>query len=654
MSRRLIFSLLAAAALAAVGGLLWMQASGPQSGAGYRAEAKAYMQQGDLRSARVALMNAAKADPRNVDIFLTQAKVSLDLFDSAAALVALNRAQALGAPKAATAHLWGHAYWLDGDLDSAQAALQRNDIPDRYKAYALRIAARVAMDKGDLAQAQSYFDAALQMAPRDSQLWTDLARLRFVQADQKGAIDAVDYAFKLDPQNVRALEFRGRLMRSQFGVVASLPWFERGLQLNPVDIPLLEEYGLSLGDAGRYRDMLAVARKIISLDRTNAKAYYMQAVLAARAGEYELASRILPKAGSNFEQVPAAMLLNAICAYELGNYNKAVDHLQELLGMQPRNRRVRILLAQALYRAGDPLGALDTIKEIASRPDADSYSLMLTARAFEASDQPLRASAPLDDGALATFRPALPLPEPISLEAAAFEAQREPNNARIVLPYIRLLAAQGNNDAAWTEAVRLQNANPGVADAHVIVGDIEMARGNTQSAVNAYQQARQITFTEPVMLRLVDALGKLDRQKEASETLSAYLQYNPTNLTALRLAGYRHLDVGNWNGAILMLERVRKRLGNNDAILLANLARAYAGANQMGKALGYARTAYDLAPANVMVTQIYGQLELKSGKRPKAAMELLQKAQAMMPENQEVAAQLSRAIAAYRKSAKRQ
>ncbi|HPV67426.1 MAG TPA: hypothetical protein PLU56_03975, partial [Sphingorhabdus lacus] len=269
-------------------------------------------------------------------------------------------------------------------------------------------------------------------------------------------------------------------------------------------------------------------------------------------------------------------------------------------------------------------------------------------------DQPLRASAPLDDGALATFRPALPLPEPISLEAAAFEAQREPNNARIVLPYIRLLAAQGNNDAAWTEAVRLQNANPGVADAHVIVGDIEMARGNTQSAVNAYQQARQITFTEPVMLRLVDALGKLDRQKEASETLSAYLQYNPTNLTALRLAGYRHLDVGNWNGAILMLERVRKRLGNNDAILLANLARAYAGANQMGKTLGYARTAYDLAPANVMVTQIYGQLELKSGKRPKAAMELLQKAQAMMPENQEVAAQLSRAIAAYRKSAKRQ
>lgn len=654
MSRKLLLSLVAVVALAVLGGLLWMQGSGPQSGAGYRAEAEAYLQQGDLRSARVALMNAAKAEPDNVETYLTQAKVSLDLFDSAGALAALNRAQALGASRGATAHLWGHAYWLEGELDSAQAALQRPDIPDRNQAYALRIAARVAMDKGDLVQAQSYFDAGLQMAPKDSQLWTDLARLRFVQADQKGAIEAVDYAFKLDPQNVRALEFRGRLMRSQFGVVASLPWFERGLQLNPVDVPLLEEYGLSLGDAGRYRDMLAVARKIISLDRNNAKAYYMQAVLAARAGEYELASRILPKAGPNFAQVPAAMLLNAICAYELGNYNKAVDHLQELLGLQPRNRRVRMLLAQALYRAGDPLGALDTIREIASRPDADSYSLILTARAFEASDQPLRASAPLDDGALATFRPALPLPEPISLEAAAFEAQRDPNNARIVLPYIRLLAAEGDNDAAWGEAVRLQKANPGVADAHVIVGDIEMARGNTASALAAYEQARQISFTEPVMLRLVDTLVRLGRQKEAGETLSAYLQFNPTNLTALRLSGYRHLDTGNWADAIRMLERVRKRLGNNDAILLANLARAYAGAGQMERAIGYARTAYDIAPANAMVTKVYGQLELKRGKRPKAAVELLQKARSMMPDNQEVAAQLRRAVAIYQKSAERQ
>jgi predicted Zn-dependent protease len=74
----------------------------------------------------------------------------------------------------------------------------------------------------------------------------------------------------------------------------------------------------------------------------------------------------------------------------------------------------------------------------------------------------------------------------------------------------------------------------------------------------------------------------------------------------------------------------------------------------MERAIGYARTAYDIAPANAMVTKIYGQLELKRGKRPKAAVELLQKARSMMPDNQEVAAQLRRAVAIYQKSAERQ
>ena len=117
MSRKLLFSLVAAVALAVLGGLLWIQGSGPQSGAGYRAEAQAFLQQGDLRSARVALMNAAKAEPDNVETYLTQAKVSLDLFDSAGALAALNRAQALGAAD----HERGLAY-LAGSEDVAELA----------------------------------------------------------------------------------------------------------------------------------------------------------------------------------------------------------------------------------------------------------------------------------------------------------------------------------------------------------------------------------------------------------------------------------------------------------------------------------------------------------------------------------------------------
>lgn len=468
----------------------------------------------------------------------------------------------------------------------------------------------------------------------DSIDWTKQGRARLEAADQRGAIEAADRALQLDSRNIRAIELRGELMRSQFGVVAALPWFERGLQIAPDDVRLLEDYALTLGDAGRYRDMLANARKIIALDGDNSPAFYMQAVLAARAGEYELAKRILPRAGDTFNEMPGAMLLDAICEYELGNHNRAVDQLQRLLAMQPRNRRVRTLLAQAMYRAGDPYGALDTIREIAERPDADSYSLMTTARAFEASDQPDRAVDALNDAMIATLRPTLPLPEPISMASAADEVSRDPNNARVVVPYIRLLMTDGQIDTAIGEALRLQASNPGVADAHLLVGDIEMARLNVPAAIVAYQKARAISFTEPVMLRLVDALSRTGNEKAAGETLSAFLSFNPTNLNALRLAGYRNLDAKHWVNAITLLERVRVRLGYNDSILLANLARAYSGSGKHEKASEYAEMAYRIAPANFMVTKVYAEVLRRSGKRPKAARELAAKVAAMSAQRQ--------------------
>jgi cellulose synthase operon protein C len=492
--------------------------------------------------------------------------------------------------------------------------------------YALRILGRVQMDRGDLAAALTSFDAALRLAPGDSRIWTDVARLRFVSADQRGAVEAVDRALQIDPRDVRALEFRGVLMRSQFGVVAALPWFERGLQIAPDDVPLLEQYGATLGEAGRNRDMLAQARRIISLDSGNARAFYMQAVLAARAGNCALAKRILPRVGDDFAELPGPMLLDAACEYELGNFNRAVERLQELLARQPRNRMVRRLLAQAMYRSGAPLDALDTIREIAGRGDADSYSLTIAARAFEASGQRERAAAPLDDAAIAVVRPALPLPEPVSLLGAADAARHEPDNARAVLPYIRLLVAAGEDDAALAEAVRLRNANGGVADAHLIVGDIELARGNLPAAIAAFAEARQIAFTEPVMLRLVDALGRNGEQQAADEVLAAYLVHNPMNLTALRLAAYRNLDAGRFAAAAMLLERVRQRIGYNDSALLANLARAQAGAGKLDAALENAAIAYRVAPMNGFVVRVYADVLKRSGNRPKAAREMAVKA----------------------------
>ena len=65
----------------------------------------------------------------------------------------------------------------------------------------------------------------------------------------------------------------------------------------------------------------------------------------------------------------AAFGQHCVAALAIPAHRRAADqHVR--LAMQPRNRKVRTLLAQAMYRAGDPLDALDTIREIAGRGDA--------------------------------------------------------------------------------------------------------------------------------------------------------------------------------------------------------------------------------------------------------------------------------------------
>jgi cellulose synthase operon protein C len=591
----------------------------------------------DYRSARVELMNATAEDGRWGQAFVAQAEVALELFDAVAARAALDKATSLGVPESQTAHLMGHTHGLLGDLEQARDLLLSKSIPTKNRPYADRILGRVYISMGDTIAAEQVFNRALKQSPNDSELWTEIARFRLVISNQGGAIDAADHALKINPNNLRALELRGHLVRSQFGVVAALPWFERALQVSPNDVPVLEEYGATLGEAGRYADMLAQARKIISLDSNNARAFYMQSVIAARAGNYDLARRLIPRMGRSFGDLPGPLMLSAIAEFEAGNWNIAVDHFERLVEMQPSNMKARTMLARAMHKAGDHRDAWDTIAPIVDRPDADNYTVMLGARILEALDERKAAAGRLDRAVYPNVVPSKALAERQSLAGAAAEAGRNPRNANVVIPYIRLLLTNNDTATARVQANRLLEGNAGVIAAQLVSGDVEMAAGNVSGAIAAYERSRKIAFNSPTMLRLVAAYRKSGNNAAASKTISDFLNFNPDSLAGQRLWAFDLLDRGQWAEAINWLQRARIRLGYNDAILNANIARAYAGAKKWDDAAREAMLAYRVHPANVMTTQVYGKILLTSGKDKKGAYNLLRKANKLAPDNKEIA-----------------
>tara|TARA_R110002126_G_scaffold50089_7_gene138078 strand:- start:2697 stop:4682 length:1986 start_codon:yes stop_codon:yes gene_type:complete len=604
----------------------------------------------DIRSARIELMNAIKADPQWIDARVAQAEVLLSLMDGLAAEAELDRAVQLGLDPAEVRHLYGHAYFLQGEPEKARDQLLANDIPARNQGYAARIMGRVAVQVGDQQLASAAFNRAMELDPKNPDLWVAIARFRADTGDQAGATNAVDKAVKLDPRNIRALQYRGELLRFQFGLGAAIPWFERALQIDPNDVPLLTEYAATLGDMGRMTDMLVVARKIISLDGHNPRAFFMQAVLAARAGQYGLARRLMQQTKGVIDNIPAVLLVEGIIEHSEGNYNAAIDKFNRLVAIQPENREAQNLLARSLYLAGSADDAVEVLKPQVSRSGADPYALWLAGRSLEAIGERDEAAAILNRAAVHDAGREIAILDSAPLTVLRAEAERNAEDARIVVPYIRALYDAGDYAAAFAEAKRLQLANPGASGAHVLVADVAAAMGDYNEALDALTKARSIRFSEPVMLRMVEVMRAKGDMRQSGEVLAQYLSYNPSNIAGLRWMAYSHLETESWAVAAYILENLRKRIGENDALIMAGLTQAYTGMGEPDKAIAAGRIAYRVQPSSPVVSHLYGLALMQDKESRRDGISLLRKAVAIMPDNPVYRQSLRRAVQATGRS----
>ncbi|MCW3847196.1 tetratricopeptide repeat protein [Sphingomonas sp. LB-2] len=591
-------------------------------------KAMAQLKQGNASAARQSALDAVRSDPNSADAHLLLARTQLQLGEGVAAEAEIKRANDAGVDPKLTHHLLGDALQLQGQNEKAIDEVEKTD--PKFRNYGLRIRARAMTALGNYADAKECLEEAARIAPRDGDVWTDIGRFRFTVGDISGAIAASQRAVELDGDNVDALELRGELVRTQYGLVAALPWFERALARDPWHHDTLIEYAATLGDAGRTNDMLAATRKALEAKPGSPQAFYLQAVLAARAGNYDLARTLAEKTGGTIDTLPGMLLLTGTLDLQEGDTEQALGKLQALVAQQPMNITARKLLAVALLRSDAARNALDVLRPVALRGDADSYTLTLVARGFERIGDRDIAARFLDRAAFPGRGGSGAFSADDSLAILGAPAQERPNDPTAVIPLVRGLVEAGNSGAALARAQQMVSDNPGVPGAYVLLGDVLMVQGRSGDAATAYKQAADLRFDEPTMLRLVEALGDAGRRGEASQTLALFLSQNPVNLAALRISAHWQLVSGDYDAAIVTLEGLHDRIGDGDAALNADLATAYAGAGEAETARQYGEAAYALAPGNPAAADSYGWALYQSGD-DQGALELLQKAVLLAP-----------------------
>jgi cellulose synthase operon protein C len=579
-------------------------------------------------AARRSALDAVRADPGSSAAHHALALAQLRLGDGVGAEAEINRAVEAGYDARRVAPLRAHAILLQGNPERAVAEAAKADPRDR--ALGLRMRGKAMTLLENWGEAVAALQEAVRLTPADADAWVDLGRCRLAAGDMSGAILASQRAIEIDAGNIDALVLRGEMVRGQYGLVAALPWFEQALKRDPEYHDALIDYAATLGDAGRSIDMLAATRRALAVRPGSPQAYYLQSLLAARSGNTDLARNLLAKTGGALDSLPGALLLGATLDLEKGENEQAIEKLRQLVGRQPMNLEARKLFALALLRTDSARNAIDLLRPVIARGDADSYALTLAARGFERIGERGEAASLLDRAAAPALdrRPAFSADD--SLQTLGADAQNRPNDPGAVVPLIRAMITSGDLGGALARAQRIAGDNPGAPQAHLLVGDLAMLSGRPGEAVTAFKTAADLRFDEPTMLRLVEAQDRTGDRQGAATTLALFLSQNPANMIALRLSARWQLADGDFEAAIDTLEGLRLRVGDRDVALNADLSAAYAGVGDSDQAERHGLAAYLLAPGNPAAADAYGWA-LYLGGAPGTARELLEKAVALAP-----------------------
>lgn len=584
---------------------------------------------GNVTSARNLAGAAIAADRNSALAHALAGRIALSQGDGVGGEAALRRAIDVGFPAARAHHLLGEARLLQGD--AAGALREARQAPPRYAAYGLGVQARALAAMGNPPAGDALLREATESAPKSSRAWSDYAGFSHSLGDIVGAIAKADRALALDPDNVDALLLRGRLVRTQFGLNAALPWFEAVLKRDPNHYDALIDYAATLGDLGRASDMLSATRRALAVKPGSPQGLYLLAVLAARADRVDLARGLLERGWGALDGIPGPLILAATLDVQAGDYQQAIRKLRNLVAIQPMNVRARQLLGLALLRSGGARDALDVLRPVALRGDADSYTLTLVARAFEATGERGWAARYLDRAAFPARSGATTFGSDVGVAVLAAAADKVPaGDPTGSIPLIRGLLDAGQGDRALAEARKVAAASPGAPQAIIVLGDTLMELGRAGEAADVYRRAASIAFDEPTMLRLIEALEGAGRRAEAARALALFLSQNPASIPGQRLAAHWQIAAGDYDAAIDVLEGLRARIGNRDAALLAELALAYDGAGEDKAARSYAAAAYALAPGNPATADAYGWMLHGAGDFD-GARQLIEKAVMIAP-----------------------
>lgn len=506
------------------------------------------------------------------------------------------------------------------------------------------IAGESLMQNKEFIKANEYFQKANALAPNVSLVHTAMAMSQIGQGDTSKAISELELAASLDEKStkpgVALVMAQLRLQHYDKALVAAQA-LEKKYPTDPQVVNLKGGVYLGLKD-------LANARSSFEKALTLSPNYFPAVENLARL---DLIDKKPDQAKKRFEAVLAAdtksvpaMTALAVLAQGMRQPGEAVTWLEKasavnpadvgpglLLGkyyMQTGAKEKSLALAQKLFAANDKnLEVIDFLGQ-AQANNNDFPNSLLTFQKLAT----LKPTSALVQMRIATVQMAMKK-DTDAISSVTKAVTLEPANLNAQLALASLYSKNGDVESALKVARTIQKQRAKEPVGFVLEGDLLMGQKKAPTAQKAYEQGLVLIKSGPLLIKLHQSMIEGGNAKGADDRLLQWLNEHPADAGVRVYLADSYLARRQAKAAIGQYEIALKTVPQN-VNLLNNLAYAYQ-LDKSPKAVETAESAYKIEPNNARVMDTLGWILVEKAADPRG-LDLLQKASAQIPDNEEI------------------
>jgi tetratricopeptide (TPR) repeat protein len=172
------------------------------------------------------------------------------------------------------------------------------------------------------------------------------------QGRYQEAIEYLDGALAIDPNDVNALYLKGTALSSLGMNQEAIEYFDRVLAIDPNDVDALTNKGVTLGSLGMNQEAIEYFDRVLAIDPNNIFALYNKGVALYNLGRYQEAIEYYDRVLAIDPNYVDALNNKGTALGELGRYEEAITYFDQVLSIDPNYRQAALNKGAALGNLG--------------------------------------------------------------------------------------------------------------------------------------------------------------------------------------------------------------------------------------------------------------------------------------------------------------